>query len=47
MAGLTEESCMIELDEFDRKILGALQRDGRMTLVALSDATTLVQKFFG
>jgi Lrp/AsnC family leucine-responsive transcriptional regulator len=41
IAGLTEESCMIELDEFDRKILGALQRDGRMTLVALSDAVAL------
>jgi Lrp/AsnC family transcriptional regulator, leucine-responsive regulatory protein len=34
-------SRMIELDEFDRRILAALQGDGRMTLVALSDAVAL------
>ena len=32
---------MIDLDDFDRRILAALQRDGRMTLVALSDAVAL------
>jgi len=32
---------MIELDDFDRKILAALQRDGRVTLVALAEAVAL------
>ena len=32
---------MIELDDFDRKILAALQRDGRITNVALAETVAL------
>ena len=32
---------MAELDDFDRKILAALQRDGRMTNVALAEIVAL------
>src|SRR5215472_15142451 len=32
---------MAELDDFDRKILAALQRDGRMTNVALAEVVAL------
>jgi len=32
----SEESRVIELDDFDRKILAALQQDGRITNVALA-----------
>ncbi len=32
---------MAELDDFDRKILAALQRDGRMSNVALSEVVAL------
>lgn len=32
---------MLELDEFDRKILAALQKDGRITNVALADVVAL------
>src|SRR5262249_20757872 len=32
---------MAELDDFDRKILAALQRDGRMTHVALAEIVAL------
>jgi Lrp/AsnC family leucine-responsive transcriptional regulator len=32
---------MLELDEFDRKILAALQKDGRITNVALAEAVAL------
>jgi len=35
------ESRMIELDLFDRRILGALQQDGRMTSVALAEIVHL------
>ena len=34
-------SSMDQLDDFDRKILAALQRDGRMSHVALSEAVAL------
>jgi Lrp/AsnC family transcriptional regulator, leucine-responsive regulatory protein len=36
-----EKSCMIDLDLFDRRILDALQRDGRMTSVALAELVHL------
>ena len=32
---------MLELDEFDRKILAALQKDGRITNVALAEVVAL------
>jgi Lrp/AsnC family transcriptional regulator, leucine-responsive regulatory protein len=32
---------MVEIDDFDRKILAALQRDGRMTNVALAEVVAL------
>jgi len=32
---------MADLDDFDRKILAALQRDGRMTNVALAEVVAL------
>ena len=32
---------MLELDEFDRRILAALQKDGRITNVALAEAVAL------
>jgi Lrp/AsnC family transcriptional regulator, leucine-responsive regulatory protein len=35
------EFCMIELDLFDRRILAALQQDGRMTSVALAEQVHL------
>jgi Lrp/AsnC family transcriptional regulator, leucine-responsive regulatory protein len=38
---IAEESRMIELDEFDRRILAALQKDGRITNVALAEVVAL------
>ncbi len=38
---ISKDSRMFDLDDFDRQILAALQRDGRITNVALADEVAL------
>jgi DNA-binding Lrp family transcriptional regulator len=40
-ASITKDSRMLDLDDFDRRILAALQRDGRITNVALAEEVAL------
>ena len=40
-APITKDSRMLDLDDFDRRILAALQRDGRITNVALAEEVAL------
>src|SRR5205823_12584994 len=39
--GIAKDSRMLTLDDFDRRILAALQRDGRITNVALAEEVAL------